>query len=77
MVEHVWGSPWIFDKIKLELSGNDWVGPDKVELASVMLEHYDLLVSLVGKDRAIRQHHENWEHFTVKVLLAPGVFEIN
>lgn len=49
------GSPWIFDKIKLELSGNDWVGPDKVELASVMLEHYDLLVSLVGKDRAIRQ----------------------
>ncbi len=49
------GSPWIFDKIKQELSGKEWNIPDKTELAQVMFEHYDLLVDLVGEDRAIRQ----------------------
>lgn len=49
------GSPWVFNKIKVELSGEEWSEPDHNELAEVMLEHYDLLVDLIGKDRAIRQ----------------------
>ena len=49
------GSPWVFNKIKAELAGKEWASPDHTELAEVMLEHYDLLVKLVGKDRAIRQ----------------------
>ena len=49
------GSPWVFNKIKAELSGNSWVAPKHAELAGVMLEHYDLLVELVGEERAIRQ----------------------
>ncbi len=49
------GSPWVFSKIKAELTGETWQEPDKFELASIILEHYDLLVKIVGEERAIRQ----------------------
>ena len=49
------GNPWIFNKIKTEISGNKWQGPVKEELAKVLLEHYNLLEEFIGADRAIRQ----------------------
>ena len=49
------GAPWVFAKIKAELTGAEWTPPARAEMAAILLEHYDLLCGLVGAVRAIRQ----------------------
>lgn len=49
------GAPWVFAQITAELSGQEWVAPPAREMAQIMLEHYDLLVGLIGEDKAVRQ----------------------
>lgn len=49
------GAPWIFAKIKSEMSGEIWSPPTRTEMAKILLEHYDLLCDLIGAERAIRQ----------------------
>lgn len=49
------GAPWVFAKIKAELTGVPWRPPARAEMAAILLEHYDLLCGLVGPERAIRQ----------------------
>lgn len=49
------GDPWVFARIKAEMAGGEWTAPSPQELGLTLLEHYDLLVDLVGNDRAIRQ----------------------
>lgn len=48
------GTPWSFKKIKDECAGLVFTPPDLPEIGKVILDHHDLLVNLIGDDRAIR-----------------------
>lgn len=49
------GSPWVFARIRAELTGVAYHYPSFREMGETLLEHYDLLAGLIGADRAIRQ----------------------
>ncbi len=48
------GIPWSFKKIKDECAGVVFTPPDLPEIGKVILDHHDLLVDLIGDERAIR-----------------------
>lgn len=48
------GNPWIFDKIKTELSGETWQQPSGLERGKVVLKNYEMLVELMGEEPATR-----------------------
>jgi tRNA-dihydrouridine synthase len=48
------GVPWSFKKIKDECAGLVFSPPDLPEIGKVILDHHDLLVGLIGDERAIR-----------------------
>ena len=48
------GAPWVFDRIKAECAGGAYEAPSPPEIGRVILRHHDLLVELIGRDRAIR-----------------------
>jgi len=49
------GAPWVFARIEEELTGKAFDGPPLEEVGSLFLQHHDLLVDLIGADKAIRQ----------------------
>ena len=48
------GAPWVFDRIKTECAGEGYTPPSVPEIGGVILRHHDLLVELIGPERAIR-----------------------
>ncbi len=48
------GYPWVFARIKAECAGEVYTPPSLAEIGAVILEHHDLLVTVMGEDRAIR-----------------------
>ena len=48
------GAPWVFARIKTECAGEQFQPPPLAEIGKVILEHHDLLVRLLGGERAIR-----------------------
>jgi nifR3 family TIM-barrel protein len=48
------GAPWAFARIRAECAGEPFVPPSPVRIGGALLEHHDLLASLIGEDRAIR-----------------------
>lgn len=48
------GAPWVFDRIKTECSGKEYRPPSVPEIGRIILRHHDLLVELLGEERAIR-----------------------
>jgi tRNA-dihydrouridine synthase len=48
------GAPWVFARIKSECAGETYVPPALPEIGGVILRHHDLLVELLGPERAIR-----------------------
>jgi nifR3 family TIM-barrel protein len=48
------GVPWVFARIKTECAGEPYRPPAQAEIGRVILKHHDLLVELIGADRAIR-----------------------
>ena len=48
------GAPWVFGKIKTECAGQPYVPPSLPDIGGVILRHHDLLVELLGSERAIR-----------------------
>ena len=48
------GAPWVFDKIKTQCAGLPYTAPSIPEIGRIILRHHDLLVELLGADRAIR-----------------------
>lgn len=49
------GAPWVFARIRAELTGEPYRFPTFRAMGETLLEHYDLLAGLIGADRAIRQ----------------------
>lgn len=49
------GSPWVFARIRSDLTGEPYRFPTFREMGETLLEHHDLLAALIGADRAIRQ----------------------
>lgn len=48
------GAPWVFKKIIEECAGEKFVAPALPEIGAILLDHHDLLVRLIGIERAIR-----------------------
>lgn len=48
------GAPWIFKRIRDECGGGTFVPPPLAGIGAAILDHHDLLVDLLGPDRAIR-----------------------
>lgn len=48
------GAPWVFDRIKTECAGQIYTPPTQPEIGRVILRHHDLLVELIGPERAVR-----------------------
>ncbi len=48
------GAPWVFARIKTECDGLVYTPPSRREIGEILLQHHDLLVELIGEDRAIR-----------------------
>ncbi|MCL2001665.1 MAG: tRNA dihydrouridine synthase DusB [Planctomycetes bacterium] len=48
------GQPWVFVRIKMECAGQTYTPPVLSEIGAVLLRHHDLLVGLLGPERAIR-----------------------
>ena len=48
------GAPWVFARIKTECAGERFDAPSLPEIGRVILRHHDLLVELIGAERAIR-----------------------
>lgn len=48
------GVPWVFARIKAECAGEHYSPPELRQIGEVILRHHDLLVELIGDDRAIR-----------------------
>ncbi len=48
------GSPWVFARIKTECAGLRYEPPPLAEIGEVILRHHDLLVELLGPERAVR-----------------------
>jgi len=48
------GAPWVFARIRAELTGTAFAAPSRATLAAVFLEHHDRLVEILGADLAIR-----------------------
>ncbi len=48
------GAPWVFDRIKTECAGLPYSAPSLPEIGAIILRHHDLLVELLGAERAIR-----------------------
>ncbi len=48
------GYPWVFDRIKTECAGALYEQPPLSAIGQVILQHHDLLVELLGAERAIR-----------------------
>ncbi len=48
------GSPWVFARIKTECAGQAFLPPTLPEIGAIILRHHDLLVELLGPERAIR-----------------------
>jgi len=48
------GNPWVFSKIKTELSGGTWVSPTTKIVGSVLLKNYRRLIDLMGEAQATR-----------------------
>jgi nifR3 family TIM-barrel protein len=48
------GAPWVFDKIKTQCAGLDYVPPSIPEIGGIILRHHDLLAELLGPERAVR-----------------------
>ncbi len=48
------GSPWVFARIKAECAGEVFAPPALPKIGEVILRHHDLLVELLGPERAIR-----------------------
>jgi tRNA-dihydrouridine synthase B len=49
------GAPWVFERIRKELDGETFDTPSMESIGQVLLKHHDLLVDLLGAERAIRQ----------------------
>jgi len=58
------GAPWVFAQIAAEMTGQEWQPPEPTEMGRIMIEHYDLLVGLVGKEKAIRQSRKLGAYYT-------------
>jgi nifR3 family TIM-barrel protein len=48
------GDPWVFDRLRAELSGEAWEPPSLAERGRVLLENFRLLIMDMGEDRAVR-----------------------
>lgn len=48
------GAPWVFDRIKTECAGLPYQPPALAAIGGTILRHHDLLVELLGAERAIR-----------------------
>ncbi len=48
------GAPWVFDKIKTQCAGGEYMAPSVPEIGRIILRHHDLLADLLGAERAIR-----------------------
>ncbi len=48
------GAPWVFAKIKAQCAGEEYAAPTVPEIGAIILRHHDLLVDLLGAERAIR-----------------------
>ncbi len=48
------GVPWVFARIKAECAEQTFTPPPLAEIGRVILAHHDLLVDLLGPERAIR-----------------------
>ncbi len=48
------GAPWIFARIRAELAGESYLPPPAAQIGDTLLEHHDLLVPLLGEDKAVR-----------------------
>lgn len=48
------GAPWVFARIKAECAGEAYRAPTVAEIGRTILRHHDLLVELLGPERAIR-----------------------
>ena len=48
------GAPWVFARILTECAGESYAPPPLPEIGRVILRHHDLLVVLLGPERAIR-----------------------
>lgn len=48
------GAPWVFARIRTECAGQAFAPPPLAEIGEIILRHHDLLVELLGGERAIR-----------------------
>ncbi len=48
------GAPWVFARIKAECAGETFTPPSVHEIGETIMRHHDLLVELLGAERAIR-----------------------
>ncbi len=48
------GAPWVFRRITEECAGREFTPPSLGEIGATILRHHDLLVELLGPERAIR-----------------------
>jgi nifR3 family TIM-barrel protein len=48
------GAPWVFAKIKAEITGEKFSHPPAAEVGTLLLEHFDLLAKIIGAESAVR-----------------------
>lgn len=56
------GNPWVFRQIKAAWEGGEAAGPTRREIGDMMVRHLDLLISIKGENRAVREmrKHAAW-----------------
>lgn len=48
------GRPWVFDRIRTELSGRVFAAPSGATIGQTLLHHHDMLVPILGAEMAAR-----------------------
>lgn len=48
------GNPWVFERIKKEISGECWIPPSLQTIGEVLLENYNRLIKITGENHATR-----------------------
>ncbi len=56
------GNPWVFRQIKAAWEGGKAAGPTRREIGNMMVRHLNLLISIKGENRAVREmrKHAAW-----------------
>ncbi len=56
------GNPWVFRQIKAAWEGGEAAGPTRREIGNMMVRHLNLLISIKGENRAVREmrKHAAW-----------------